>query len=316
MKKPTQELRFLVTQKCTNSCFFCHGEGLQTGKTDLMSAEDISFVFDVARFHFGCNRTTLTGGEPLLRPDIIDIAAKLYQNLGKVTLTTNGVLLADKINIGNYLERLNISIHSVDPHMYGVITKNRDAYPKMIYGLNQFKQRFPNVEIRVNATLLKGYNSAEDDIDDLLEFASKLNASVKFVELYPPTADEFIPVEEAECYLLRRGFGRISSTTRKKDYSNGFLEVGLTKIFCSSANDHDDPSAYCETNNDLFVSPDGKIKPCRHNPMEIDILPETKDRDSEGICQKLSRAFSLLGKHCYLLEPAKELSVGVKCVRV
>lgn len=317
MRKPVQELRFLVTQRCTNECFFCHGEGLQTEKSDLMSAEDIGFVFNIARLYFGSEHTTLTGGEPLLRSDIIEIAAGLYRNLGKVTLTTNGVLLGDRMYIGNYLERLNVSIHSVNPEMYRTITKQPDVFHRVVYGLKQFRRCFPDMEIRINATLLRGYNSAEGDIDSILEFASRLNASVKFVELYPSVAKEFMSIEEVADYLLRRGFAPTISTTRKRNYSNGFIEVGLTKIFCASANDYYDQSAYCAANNDLFVSPDGKIKPCRHNPVEIDILPEAQNRDSKGLYRKLSTAFSLLGKNCCLPDFGKDIPSSVfKCTKI
>jgi hypothetical protein len=91
--------------------------------------------------------------------------------------------------------------------------------------------------------------------------------------------------------------------------------VGLTKIFCASANDYDKPSYYCLANNDLFISPDGKIKPCRHNKEEIDILPEALDRDSKGLSSKLSLAFSMLGKDCCSLNIEKSVDI-VKCIQI
>lgn len=316
MKNSLQELRFVVTQKCTNSCFFCHGEGLQEKKISLLDADDIAFVFDASYKYFGCDLTTLTGGEPLLRSDIIDIAKKLFYNSGKVTLATNGFLLEDRMAIGNYIDRLNVSIHSLNPKTYELITQRSGAFNKVINSLIDFRQNFPSIKIRLNSTLLRGYNFSKEAIEEVLKFANRIDASVKFVELYPPTADEFVPVKSMENYLLRHKFLPIASTTRKKDYSDGLCQVGLTKIFCSSASDYDDPSAYCAANNDLFISPDGRIKPCRHNPKEIDILSEIKNRDSDGLYQKLSLAFSLLGQDCCVAKQKKNRSVGVKCTRV
>jgi cyclic pyranopterin phosphate synthase len=295
--------------------FFCHGEGLQAEKLAQMSAEDISFIFNVARINFGCQYTTLTGGEPLLRSDIIDIAARIYSNFGKITLTTNGVLLEEKIDIGNYLKRLNISLHSIDPTLYGIVTGRSDVFHKVVCGLEHFRRCFPDVEICINVTLLRSYNFTKDSIDALLNFASKLNASVKFIELYSSSLDEFVSIKEMESHLLLNGFVPAASTRRKKNYSKGSLMVGLTKIFCASANDYDKPSYYCLANNDLFISPDGKIKPCRHNKEEIDILPEALDRDSKGLSSKLSLAFSMLGKDCCSLNIEKSVDI-VKCIQI
>ena len=74
-KQPvTRELRFLVTQRCNYNCVFCHGEGLQSTKNDLLTPEDIRFLYSVGRECYGITTATLTGGEPLVRKDIIDIA--------------------------------------------------------------------------------------------------------------------------------------------------------------------------------------------------------------------------------------------------
>jgi cyclic pyranopterin phosphate synthase len=108
----------LVTQQCNYMCVFCHGEGLQSNKMDLLTPDDYCFLFKVGKENFGWNTATLTGGEPLLRKDIVQIAEKLFTQGAKITLTTNGTLLTDKILIGNYIERVNLSIHTLNEQSY------------------------------------------------------------------------------------------------------------------------------------------------------------------------------------------------------
>lgn len=311
MKSRLQELRFIVTQECTHDCIFCHGEGLglHLKKKELLFADDIDFIFNVGRLYFGFEHTTLTGGEPLMRRDIIDIAEKIKRNFGKVTLTTNGLLLLEKIYIGNYLDRLNISIHSLNEREYEKISRRKKVFHKIIYGLEQFRSKFANVKIRLNVTLVKGINDNEKNINELINFASRLNASIKFIEFYPMESRFFVPLDEIEKVILCKGFKPIVSMTRKKNYHNGIIEIGLTKIFCALIVQSNDPS-FCSDNNDLFISPYGTIKPCRHNQLEIDIIPEIKRRDYSGLHKKLLLAFSALREDCILLK--NKLTKGEK----
>lgn len=295
-----QELRFIVTQECTHDCVFCHNEGLHSKKKEILVADDIDFVFNVGRLYFGFEHTTLTGGEPLMRRDIIDIAEKIKRNFGKVTLTTNGLLIMEKIYIGNYLDRLNISIHSLSEKEYEKISRKKKVFHKVVYGLEQFRSKFANVKIRLNVTLVKGVNFNEKNINELINFASRLNASIKFIEFYPPESKLFVPLDEIEKVIICKGFKPIISMTRKKNYHNGVIEIGLTKIFCALIGESNDPS-FCSDNNDLFISPSGTIKPCRHNQLEIDIMPEVQSRDSLGLHKKLLLAFSVLREDCILL---------------
>lgn len=302
MKKYLQEIRFLLTQRCNYNCYFCHKEGLGTKKLELLDVDDINFIFNTARLRLGFESTTLTGGEPLMRADIVEIVKKLHENLGKITITTNGFLLNKKIHIGNYIDRVNISIHSLDKIIYEGLTHKKNTFHEVIYSINKFRERFPEMNMRINTALIKGINSDEKSINDLLSFASRLNASIKFIEMYPITSDQFISINEVEKILLKQGFIPIVSTTRKRNYYNGMIKVGLTKIFCAAIAIQPNPETFCVDNNDLFVSPDGTIKPCRHRPSEVSIFSETKNRDVDGLHRKLLQAYSMLINGCVMLK--------------
>ena len=65
-------LRIVITSKCNYQCFFCHNEGIRESINDMLNVDDISFIIKVCRY-LGINRFKITGGEPLIRNDIIDI---------------------------------------------------------------------------------------------------------------------------------------------------------------------------------------------------------------------------------------------------
>ena len=295
-----RELRFIVTQKCNYDCTFCHGEGLQNLKEALLKPEDFRFIFMVGKKNFGLETTTLSGGEPLVRKDIMDVAEGLYDEGSATTLTTNGYLLEDRIYIGNYIKRVNISIHSLKNELYETIVRRRNVFHKVIYGIRKLREKYPNIEIRINSTLISGINSSEKDILELIRFAEKLDASIKYVELFPSALVGFVPLGNIEEILNRNGFFPIPSQTRKISLYNGDTEVSLTKIFCASAESCENPSTFCKENNDLFISPDGKIKPCRENLREIDILDSVRDKDEESLTRKIKEAFDILGKDCII----------------
>lgn len=301
MKKNQQvprELRFLVTQRCNYNCVFCHGEGLQSTKSDLLTPEDIRFLYLVGRECFGVTTATLTGGEPMVRKDIVDIAHELKKEYCDVTITTNGSLLENCMHIGNYIKCINFSLHTLKCTQYEEIVQRKNVFHKMIYNLRKFREMYPNVEIVLNIALVEGINSSVEELTDLINFAESIHASIKFIELFPPDSEGFISLEYLRQFLTKRGFEKIYSLTRKERYSNGKVIVGLIKIFCAKACEMSSPAEYCNKYNDLFVSPDGKIKPCRNNELEVDILKAIKARDFESVEKGIKEAFDLLGKNC------------------
>lgn len=298
-KQPvTRELRFLVTQRCNYNCVFCHGEGLQSTKNDLLTPEDIRFLYSVGRECYGITTATLTGGEPLVRKDIIDIANELKKEFCNVTITTNGSLLGKCMHIGNYIKCINLSVHTLKCTRYEEIVQRQNVFHKMIFNLKKFREMYPDVEICLNIALVDGINSSEEELIDLINFAESINSSIKFIELFPPNSEGFVPLEYLRNFLLKRGFEKIPSLTRKEKYSNGSVVVGLIKIFCAKACEMESPAEYCNKYNDLFVSLDGKIKPCRSDKSEVDVLEAVKARDFELVEKGLKEAFELLGKKC------------------
>ncbi|HCU05162.1 MAG TPA: hypothetical protein DIC51_02450 [Coxiellaceae bacterium] len=298
MNNLLRELRFLVTQRCNYSCVFCHGEGLQGKKHEALKAKDYRFMFAVGKDFFNLKNTTLTGGEPLLRDDIVNIVDELYEESAKITLTTNGLLLNKNPDLGRLLEKVNLSLHCVEENKYESIVSKKGVFNTLVKNIYDFREKHESIKICINATIIDGINSKEEDFISLVEFARKINASIKYVELFPSSAKNFIPIKEIEIFLIKNKFHKIPSETRKSKFSDGITEVGLTKIFCEMAADQIAPKKYCHEHNDLFVSPDGKIKPCRNNLHEIDLMNAVIQKDSMLLAEKISQSFDMLGKYC------------------
>lgn len=299
-KNPNRELRMVLTQKCNYKCTFCHGEGMQNIQQDKMNAQDYAFLFKVGKEYFGMDTTTLSGGEPLFRRDSIDIAKALYNEGADITVTTNGLLLKKRPEIGKYAQRINVSLHTLDEMTYGNIVQVQNTMDLVKSGMLGIRDAYPDSEIRLNAALVEGTNTDERQIIEYADYARDLGASIKYLELYPKECDNYFPLENAIDILERNGFERSGSATRKKNFVKNGVEIGLSRIFCSSAMDYENPAEYCYQNNDMFVNPEGTMKPCRSIPTEVDALPEIKTRDSEGLAAKIEEAFSLLGKGCPL----------------
>ncbi len=295
-----RELRMVVTQSCNYNCYFCHGEGLQTKQKDNFTPEDYGFLYLVGKKYFGFEKTTLSGGEPLFRKDIVKIAKELKKEGANITVTTNGVLLSQRKGLGKYIDRFNISLHSLDKEKYEGIVGRKNMLEKVLEGIDIIKEENPGVEIRLNAALVDKVNDSEDDIRKYLAFAQKSGASIKYMGLYPGTGEGFVPFNNLESILKQEGFNKIDSNGRSSTYIKDDQKVILSKIFCSSAEENDAPGEFCHKYNDMFVTPEGKLKPCRVSLKEIDILKEVKSKNEEGLRKKIEEAFAILGSECPL----------------
>lgn len=293
-----KEIRLLVTQDCNFRCEMCHGEGLQTEKEATMSPHDFAFVFKVGKEKLGMDTTTLTGGEPLFRKDIVEIARLLHEEGAKITLTTNGRLLSERQEIGQYLSKINISIHSLDRAKYESLVRIPGSFDGAMESIKQFREQYPDLPIVINTTCIRGFNSEIEDFAKMIEFAKSINASIKVIELFPQDLPNAIKLAEIAETLSTLGFSTLSEEVRRYKLSDGQTDITLTRIFCSEALESGSPAEFCNSNNDLFLSPDGSAKPCRNDEMEIDLNPALKSKDEQELTLKLEEAFSCLGCRC------------------
>ncbi|MFP3143841.1 MAG: GTP 3',8-cyclase MoaA [Caldisphaera sp.] len=188
--RPLENLRIAVTRECNYNCIFCHLEGDPIGKPQKigtmppeLTPYDYSIVAEAAT-KIGINEFKITGGEPLVRNDIIDIISNIrkYSENSDISMTTNGYLLytyAKKLKDSG-LNRVNISIHSLNRETYYKIT-GVDGLEKALKGLDAALEN--GLKTKINASIVKGLNDRE--VMDLVEFSAKKGVTLQLIELQP-----------------------------------------------------------------------------------------------------------------------------------
>lgn len=176
-------LRLSVTDVCNFSCSYCLPDGYKkTGCESFLDQEEI--VRLVRAFAaLGVWKIRLTGGEPTVRPDFIQIAQRVasVQGIKKLAFTTNGYKLPERAQ--SYydagLRAINISIDSLRPDQFKAIT-GHDRLGEILDGLDACHEAgFESVKI--NTVLLKGYN--DNELDDFIAFVQDKPVSLRFIEL-------------------------------------------------------------------------------------------------------------------------------------
>lgn len=266
-------LRISVTNKCNLNCIFCHKEGIKNQNVDLMTPEEIEKISYIGKF-FGVTHVKLTGGEPLLREDIVEIVRKLKNLNLNVSLTTNGNYLekyAKELKVAG-IDHINISIHSLDPETYKIITGGK--LEDVMRGIDAAVDN--KIFIKFNVTVLNTLNDKE--IKNFIEF-SKGKGVLQLIELVNFN-DEFYKkyyysLEKIEKYLEEKAekiFVRDLHSRKKYYFDNGEIEVvrpGHNANFCK----------HCTR---IRLTYNGKLKPClMRNDNLVDILTPLRNNASD-----------------------------------
>ena len=271
-------LRISLTDKCNLRCRYCMPEEgvCKRDHHEMMTEEEVITAVKAAA-SLGITKIRLTGGEPLVKRNIVSICRKVaaVEGIKEVCLTTNGILLPQLANDLQEagVDRLNLSLDTLDPQKYAHITR--------IGQLEEFNAGLEAAlkagfrKIKINAVLIGGFN--DDEIESLAGLTMKYPVDMRFIELMPiQDHDEFgeaayvpyskvleklpqaVPVEKdggvAKLYRLPGAQGNI----------------GLI----SPINAH-----FCGECNRIRLTADGKLKPCLHGAEEYSI----KGLDFDGI---------------------------------
>lgn len=184
-------LRVSLTDRCTLRCRYClPAEGLAWLPADeVLTDDEVLRLVRIAVERLGVRRVRLTGGEPLLRPGLEAIVARIAAlrapdgSRPRVALTTNGVSLARKADAlaTAGLDRVNVSLDTLDRERYAALTR-RDRLPDVLAGLAAAR-RAGLAPIKVNTVLLRGVN--DDEAVPLLRWAVAEGYRLRFIEQMP-----------------------------------------------------------------------------------------------------------------------------------
>ncbi len=298
-----RDIRFLVTNSCNYGCYFCHNEGIVNSlvRHDL-TVDDYVWLFNTYKELEQWNEVTLSGGEPLIYFQIDALVEKLYLAGAKITIVTNGSLLSEHLLMLKYVERINVSIHTMNEEIYETITNRKRVFKKVIENLKIVRGLYPNLKIRLNVTPCKSNNWNTEQLKALISFAREIDATVKCTELFPNTdLSNCITIGELENQLKQLGYFYTENTTRTMQYNNtmGYPCVFLTQCTCSKAITMSSPVDYCRSTHDLYINHDGTVPLCRLSKESMELWEEVKERNTDIISKKMEIAMRRVsGEKC------------------
>jgi cyclic pyranopterin phosphate synthase len=277
------DLRVSITDRCNYKCVYCRTgtEGAQFAELAIKDYLRMIRVF-VA---LGIQKVRLTGGEPLLRKEIVSLVAQLAElrtsSAGQarpdqpldIAVTTNGHLLAEMAAPLAFagLTRITVSMDAVDSATFARITRVPGSFEKVLAGVRA-AQRAGLGPVKVNCVLLRGFN--DDQIVPFARFSRDEGVIVRFIEFMPLEEDRLwtpevvVPLEEVVGKL--NGFRPLvplaatnpSETARRYTFDDGVGEIGIIAPVSQ---------AFCGACSRIRLTSDGKIRTCLFSHFDHDL---------------------------------------------
>ncbi len=274
--RPVKSIRVSVTEDCNLNCFYCHREGEWHRHRSEMTPEEIERILKIAR-ELDIRKVKFTGGEPLVRGDIVEIVQRSAPLMDRdISLTTNGTLLSkyayDLKEAG--LHRVNVSLDTLDPEKYKKITR-KDMLKDVINGIHTAVDAGLN-PVKLNMVLLRGIN--EDEIEDMIRFSAESKTILQIIELEAPVEKEqteFFRKYHVNPKFIEEHLEKIAEEIRynelhrRKRFIFNFkgkrAEVEIVRPMHNTE--------FCMYCTRIRLTSDGKLKPCLlRNDNLVDIL--------------------------------------------
>lgn len=280
-------LRLSVTERCNLRCRYCMGEEGICKKTheEMLTEDEMIRAVEVAA-SLGITKLRITGGEPLVKKNILSICrrARAVEGIEELCITTNATLLpqlAKPLREAG-VDRVNISLDTLNPEKYAYITRRgrlEDALAGIESALSAGFDR-----IKINTVLIGGFN--DDEIRDLAELTLRYPVDVRFIELMPMyDGGEFGQSAMLPCSAVLACLPELEhldhdgSVARLYRLPGGQGKVGLI----SPVSSH-----FCAQCNRIRLTADGNLKPCLHSADEFSI----KGLDTQGMRRQFEAAIA------------------------
>ncbi|MHC1742278.1 MAG: GTP 3',8-cyclase MoaA [Syntrophobacteraceae bacterium] len=284
-KRRIDYLRLSITDRCNLRCTYCMPtEGIpKLFHDDMLRYEEILRLARIV-VGMGITKVRITGGEPLVRKDVLVLCRAIAQipGLESLSLTTNGVLLADYADelAGAGIQRVNVSLDTLNRDKFQAITR-RDALQDVWRGI-EAADRAGLRPVKLNVVVMHGIN--DDEIEDLARLTLSHSYHVRFIEFMPFKSDDFerryLSCEEILTRL--RAMGTLDDATSR--HSNGparyfRLRGGMGKIGLISPISHH----FCPACNRLRLTSDGKLRTCLFASVETDLRTKMREGASDDV---------------------------------
>ena len=280
-ERPIISLRITITNRCNENCIYCHHDGMISSKNE-MTPDEIYKICEIAK-KLGVKKIRISGGDPLVRKDIVEIVEKIASlNFKDISLTTNGVLLEkyakDLKKAG--LNRVNVSLDTLNHTTYRFVT-NSDYLNEAKAGIIKSVEvgLYP---VKINMVVMKDIN--EHEIKDMFEFCRNNKMVLQLIELIESENcddDKFSAEYHYKLDLIEKKLSDMAENVRERKFMQGrkkyYINGGEIEVVKPMDN-----TKFCANCTRLRVTPDGKIKPCLlRNDNLVDIITDIRNNSSD-----------------------------------
>ncbi|VAW21748.1 Cyclic pyranopterin phosphate synthase (MoaA) [hydrothermal vent metagenome] len=293
-------LRVSVTDRCNFRCTYCMSENMSfLPKKDVLSFEELNIVIN-AFIKRGIKKLRLTGGEPLVRRDIMELIKqvslhKKSSQLEEITLTTNGSQLkryaAKLVDLG--VRRVNVSLDTRDPEKFSEITR-RGQLDQVLDGIET--ARIAGLAVKINMVAMKGFNDHE--IVPMIEWAHARGFDLTLIEEMPlgevsgDRRQRFLPLRQVRDDLENRfTLEKLSLKTGGPARYMRIRETGGRVGFITPMS-----HSFCESCNRVRLTCTGELYLCLGRENRIDLRTILRQSGESGLNEALDRAMLLKPK--------------------
>ncbi|KAK6760606.1 hypothetical protein RB195_021898 [Necator americanus] len=264
-------LRISLTEKCNLRCLYCMPEeGVQlTPPSNLLTSDEIVRLVELFASH-GIDKIRLTGGEPTIRRDIVEIVERIrnIDGIVDIGLTSNGIVLAKKLRQLKEagLTKVNISLDTLVDHKFTLMTR-RNGFAKVMKSIDLAEALFPTVKI--NTVVMRNIN--DDEVNDFVNLTKNRRLDVRFIEYMPFGGNHFSTKKfidfKALLAIINQKYNGLVERLQDAPHATtkAFKIAGFKGQFgfITSMSDH-----FCGTCNRLRITADGNLKVCLHGNAE------------------------------------------------
>lgn len=279
--RPIISIRISITNKCNVQCRYCHHDGMLPSISE-MTPDEIKKITEIAK-ELGVEKIRISGGEPLIRNDIIEIIKKINEiGFKDISITTNGNYLekyaADLKKAG--LNRINVSLDTLNKETYEFLTR-KDYLEQTKRGILKAVEVgiYP---VKINMILMKGIN--DNEVWDMFEFCCENGLILQIIELMESEScddNEFSKKYHYNIDLLEKELNEKADKVKVREYMQNrrkyYIDNGEIEIVKPLDN-----TCFCENCSRLRITPSGEIKPCLlRNDNLTDIITPIREGASD-----------------------------------
>ncbi|HVR44567.1 MAG TPA: GTP 3',8-cyclase MoaA [Thermoanaerobaculia bacterium] len=288
------DLRISITDRCNFRCTYC----IPVENIEWKRREEILRYEEILRLArifagFGVRKLRVTGGEPLLRPDVVSLLERLaeVEGIADLALTTNGKLLArfaPALRAAG-VQRLNVSLDSLRPERFHRMTQ-RDSLGEVLEGIEAAVEAGFH-PVKINAVVIRGVN--DDEIVDFARFAAETGHAVRFIEFMPLDSghawsmDQVVPGKEIVA-TLRESMELVplaprsaAETATRWGFPGSGGEIGVIAPVTAP---------FCGNCNRIRLTADGQVRTCLFSMQEYDLKTPMREGASDAELETLLMA--------------------------